>query len=76
MLVLIPGIGREFNGSTRWLGVGPMTIQPSELVKLFAMIYSSGLFSSTPRRSAEKVVWTDEAHHCHWLINDVVVNGT
>ena len=41
VLVLVPGIGREFNGSMRWLGVGSMTLQPSELVKLFAMVYLS-----------------------------------
>ena len=42
VLVLIPGIGRNINGSSRWLGAGPLTLQPSELVKLFAIIYLSG----------------------------------
>ncbi len=32
-LTLIPGIGRELNGSRRWLGVGSFTFQPSELAK-------------------------------------------
>ena len=39
LLVLIPGIGREVNGSTRWLPVGPINIQVAELIKLFAIIY-------------------------------------
>lgn len=39
VLVLIPGIGREVNGSTRWIGAGPINIQASEIAKLFALIY-------------------------------------
>ena len=40
--VLIPGIGIEANGSQRWIGVGGITIQPSEWVKLFVVIYLAG----------------------------------
>lgn len=39
--VLLPGIGKTVNGSTRWLGVGPLRIQVSEIVKLFLIIYLS-----------------------------------
>lgn len=38
-LVLIPGIGREVNGSSRWLPLGPVNLQVAELIKLFAIIY-------------------------------------
>jgi cell division protein FtsW len=34
--VLIDGVGLERYGSTRWLGVGPLVVQPSELAKLAA----------------------------------------
>jgi len=39
VLVLIPGIGREVNGSRRWLPLGPVNIQVAELIKLFSIIY-------------------------------------
>ena len=41
-LVLVPGIGREVNGSTRWIGFGWFNLQPSELAKLFFVIYLAG----------------------------------
>ncbi len=41
-LVLVPGIGREVNGSLRWLPLGPVSLQASELVKLFTAIYLAG----------------------------------
>jgi cell division protein FtsW len=42
ILVLIPGVGKEVNGSQRWIGVGPLTLQVSELAKLFVVIYIAG----------------------------------
>jgi len=42
VLVLIPGVGRTVNGATRWIPLGPLSLQPSELMKLFAVIYVSG----------------------------------
>jgi cell division protein FtsW len=42
VLVLIPGIGKEVNGSQRWISVGPLTLQVSELAKLFVVIYIAG----------------------------------
>lgn len=42
VMVFIPGLGREVNGSIRWLQLGPVTVQASELVKLFVIVYLSG----------------------------------
>lgn len=42
LLVLIPGVGRIVNGSRRWLALGPIGIQVSELVKLTMIFYLSG----------------------------------
>ncbi len=39
VLVLIPGVGRNVNGSQRWLSLMVINLQPSELVKLFAAMY-------------------------------------
>lgn len=41
VLVLIPGIGREINGSRRWLPLGPLTLQVSELVKLSMVVFTA-----------------------------------
>ena len=40
-LVLVPGVGREVNGSQRWISLHFMTFQPSELMKLFAVLYAA-----------------------------------
>ena len=40
-LVLIPGIGRDVNGARRWLSLGVANLQPSELMKLFAVLYAA-----------------------------------
>ena len=42
VLVLIPGIGREVNGSMRWIGFGAFNVQPSELAKLFVVVWLAG----------------------------------
>lgn len=42
MLVLIPGIGRSVNGSRRWLALGPIGIQVSELAKMTMIFYVAG----------------------------------
>ena len=40
-LVLVPGVGREVNGSLRWISLHFVTVQPSELMKLFAVLYAA-----------------------------------
>ena len=41
VIVLIPGVGREVNGSRRWIPLGLMSMQPSELMKFFAVLYAA-----------------------------------
>lgn len=42
LMVLIPGIGKEVNGSMRWLNLGIISLQVSEFVKLSTVIYLAG----------------------------------
>ncbi len=39
--VLIPHVGRSVNGAQRWIGFGPINLQPSELMKLCAVLYAA-----------------------------------
>ena len=40
-LVLIPGIGKDVNGARRWLSLSVINLQPSELMKMFAVLYAA-----------------------------------
>jgi cell division protein FtsW len=50
IMVLIPGIGHEINGSMRWINLAGFNFQPSEFVKLFMILYLAGYLV---RRSRE-----------------------
>ncbi len=41
VVVLIPGIGREVNGARRWIPLLFFNLQPSELMKVFAVLYAA-----------------------------------
>lgn len=53
MLVLVPGIGINVNGATRWLGFGDVfSFQPSEIAKLGVIVY----FADTISKKREKML--------------------
>ena len=55
---LVPGIGTTVNGATRWLSLGPVPLQPSELIKPFLVLQSARLFGQWNRFSSTyRVVW-------------------
>ena len=39
--VLVPGVGREVNGARRWLALPAISVQPSEFMKLAAVLYAA-----------------------------------
>ena len=49
-LVFVPGLGKSNYGATRWIAVGPITVQPSEIAKLGFVLFAAGYFSKDPAR--------------------------
>ncbi len=52
--VFLPGLGHGAGGSSRWIGVGPIQIQPSELMKLAMVVFAADLLA---RRAARPDHW-------------------
>ena len=70
VLVLVPGIGKSVNGSQRWLPLFVVNLQPSELMKLFAVLYAADY---TVRKGALK----DHLYKAFWpmLVVMALVGG-
>jgi len=49
VLVLLPGLGVKVNGARRWLGAGPLTFQPSEVMKLALVLHAAAVLAARPR---------------------------
>ncbi|HON78082.1 MAG TPA: putative lipid II flippase FtsW [Spirochaetota bacterium] len=54
--VFIPGIGKTVKGSVRWISLGIVSLQPSEVAKLVVVIYLSKVFSSEDDGVANHVI--------------------
>ena len=55
--VLIPSVGVEAGGASRWLGFGPLRFQPSELAKLALLLFAAAVLAErTSRRGRDAVV--------------------
>jgi cell division protein FtsW len=54
VIVLVPGIGITVGGSTRWLGFGPLRLQPSELAKLALLLHTCDLLARRGERMHDK----------------------
>jgi cell division protein FtsW len=50
-VTLVPGVGTNANGATRWIPLGPVPIQPSELIKPFLVLQSARVFGQWERIS-------------------------
>ncbi|UZQ54089.1 FtsW/RodA/SpoVE family cell cycle protein [Trichothermofontia sichuanensis B231] len=57
-LTLLPGLGTTINGATRWLVIGGVPIQPSELLKPFLVLQGARIFSQWGRLSWQtRLLW-------------------
>jgi cell division protein FtsW len=56
--VLVPGVGVDANGSSRWVDLGPMQLQPSEFAKLAVLLLVADILARRQAwvRHADKVV--------------------
>jgi cell division protein FtsW len=53
-LVLVPGIGRLVGGARRWLPLGGLGFQPSELAKLAVVVFLAAVLARRDRRAPEE----------------------
>lgn len=57
-VTLIPGMGININGATRWLAIGSFPLQPSELIKPFLVLQSARIFGQWQRLSnGVRITW-------------------
>jgi cell division protein FtsW (lipid II flippase) len=71
LLVFIPGIGFEFAGAKRWILIGPVSIQPSELLKFTYLFYVAGWLSyATAKKKIKTLQLTLSTHQRHMSRTD------
>lgn len=57
-LTIVPNLGTTINGATRWLALGPILVQPSELMKPFLILQAARFFSRWERLSwRSRLTW-------------------
>ncbi len=57
LLVLVDIVGVERNGSQRWLDLGPMDLQPSELMKISLIMLLAAYYDWLPLNKVSKPIW-------------------
>ena len=54
LLVLVLAVGFVGNGARRWISIGPLTIQPSEIAKLTMIMMLSNYFAKNNERATDQ----------------------
>ncbi|MDH5717335.1 MAG: FtsW/RodA/SpoVE family cell cycle protein [Spirochaetia bacterium] len=54
-LVFLPYIGKSAGGAYRWIQIGPLTLQPSDLAKFSVILLLSRIFSNTQKSGNTKI---------------------
>ncbi len=49
LLAIVPFVGQEINGATRWIAVGGLTIMPGEIAKICTIIFVAWFLSRKPK---------------------------
>ncbi|MCA2643681.1 MAG: cell division protein FtsW [Microcystis aeruginosa Ma_QC_Ch_20071001_S25] len=58
LITLIPGLGTNINGATRWIKIGPILLQPSEFMKPFLVLQGAAVFGGWPRLNVnQRLTW-------------------
>lgn len=53
LAVFIPGVGSDFGSAQSWISLGPISFQPSEIVKLFLILSLAGWFAYRGREKTK-----------------------
>ena len=55
---LVPGLGKTTMGASRWIAIGPFSLQPSELIKPFLVLQAAYIFSRWQNlKNKVRLVW-------------------
>ena len=50
VLVFVPKIGSSSHGSSRWIGIGPIQFQPSEVAKIAVILFMAMIIDKIPKQ--------------------------
>lgn len=79
ILVFLPHLGFTAGGATRWLALGPLSIQPSEIAKLAIIVYLASLFDNrftiTAKRFENRKEMDDKQSFVTFIVSVGIIAG-